>query len=228
MKWLLFLSVLLFAVPAAAEPTPAPAAPASPPSPPAAPAPAAGDPKLSLRDLIDRATRAFVSGDYDSAIAELTVAYQRKPVPQFLFNIAQAHRKAGRYREALTFYDRFVKDDMGSPLVPEAQAHATAMRARIDAEQATAEREAAERIARVRSEEAEAMARARENDRVRAEAELRRALARTDAPVYKRKWFWGLLGGLVAAAVITGVAVGVALKNPPEPIGDLETQTLRF
>ncbi|MFO0573782.1 MAG: hypothetical protein U1A78_07290 [Polyangia bacterium] len=233
---LLFLWLVALA-PAAAQPAPSSAAAASDPEPapaplttaaPPAPAALPVDNKLSLRELIDRATRAFGSGDYDTAIAELSLAYQRKPVAQFLFNIAQAHRKAGRFREALSFYERFVHDDLASPLLPEAQAHAAAMRARLDAELATAEREAAERVARVRAEEAEAMAKAREGDRVRAEAELRRALAQKEAPVYKRKWFWGLLGGLVAAAVITGVTVGVVLKNPPEPVGTLETQTLRF
>jgi tetratricopeptide (TPR) repeat protein len=223
--------VLWLAAPAAAAPpAAAPAAIDDAEPAPAPPAPAAApvDNKLSLRELIDRATRAFTSSDYDTAIAELSVAYQRKPVPQFLFNIAQAHRKAGRSREALAFYERFVHDDLGSPPVPEAQAHAAAMRARLDAELATAEREAAERVARVRAEEAEAMAKAREGDRLRAEAELRRALAQKEAPIYKRKWFWGLPGGLVAAAAITGVTVGVVLNNPPEPVGTLETQTLRF
>lgn len=38
-----------------------------------------------------------------------------------------------------------------------------------------------------------------------------------EKPVYKKGWFWGVIGGLAAGAVITGVAVGVARSNAAPP-----------
>ena len=89
----------------------------------------------------------FGAGSYDQAIVEFQLAYQKRQLPTLLFNIAQAHRKAGHWAEALALYERFLKDDPKSALLPEAEAHAAAMRARLDAEKASAEREAAERLA---------------------------------------------------------------------------------
>jgi tetratricopeptide (TPR) repeat protein len=132
-----------------------------------APAQAAAGAKdsRSLREILDSATRLFTAGSYDQAIVEFQLAYQKRQLPTLLFNIAQAHRKAGHWAEALALYERFLKDDPKSALLPEAEAHAAAMRARLDAEKASAEREAAERLAKRRTEEAEALAIAREAER---------------------------------------------------------------
>lgn len=191
----------------------------------AAAAPASND-KRSTRELIDSATKHFAAGEYDAAISDFYAAYQKKPIPALLFNIAQAHRKAEHWQEALTLYERFMKDDPKSQLVPEAEAHSAAMRARIDAQKASAEREAAERLAKQRAEEAEALAVAREAERKKAEAALLLAASRkSEKPIYKRGWFWGIVGGVVAAAAITaGVVVAVKLKEPTSELGARDVQ----
>lgn len=208
--------------PASSEPPPAGFAAS------AAPAVFVVDPALPLSALLQRAGAAFADARFDEAIAYLTVAYSRQPAPPILFNIGQAHRKAGHTQKALEFYERFLRDHARSPLVPEAAAQADAMRAKLAAEQATVKKTEAEQLARELAEHAEQAAQLHEAERLQADAALRKEVARKELPVYKRKWFWGLLGGLVGAGVIAGVAVGLALRPPPEPTGDLATQEVRF
>ena len=223
-RW--FASVILFvAGVAAAEPqasetsagNPTVTATATAP----APAPAAGaKDSRSLREILDSATRLFTAGSYDQAIGEFQLAYQKRQLPTLLFNIAQAHRKAGHWAEALALYERFLKDDPKSALLPEAEAHAAAMRARLDAERASAEREAAERLAKKRAEEAEALAIAREAERKKAEDALLLASKAKEPPVYKKAWFWGVIGGVVAAGAITaGVVIGIQQREPSSDLG---------
>ena len=230
--------------PAWAQPLapPPPASATSEPSPPSVssePAPAGVtasvapavfvvDPALPLSALLQRAGAAFSDSRFDEAIAYLTVAYTRQPAPPILFNIGQAHRKAGHTQKALEFYERFLRDHVRSPLVPEAAAQADAMRAKLAAEQATVKKTEAEQLARELAEHAEQAAQLHQAERLQADAALRKEVARKELPVYKRKWFWGLLGGLIGSGVIAGVAVGLAVRPPPEPMGGLATQEVRF
>ena len=57
----------------------------------------------------DLARSRFELGDYDAAITEFKEAYVYQPTPLLLFNIAQAHRRAGRPKEAISFYERFLE-----------------------------------------------------------------------------------------------------------------------
>ncbi len=214
-------ALLLVSVSAWAQSTsgPAGAQPAvSAPSQPQATAP--GKDSRTLREIIDSATKHFQSGEYDEAIVEFQAAYAKRQIPTLLFNIAQAHRKAGHFAEALALYERFLKEDPKSALLPEAEAHAAAMRARLDAEKASAEREAAERLAKKRAEEAEALAIAREAERKKAEDALLLASKAKEPPVYKKAWFWGVIGGVVAAGAITaGVVIGIQQREPSSDLG---------
>ena len=185
---------------------------------------AAPDPKTP-KEFINRATQRFASGDYAGAIDDYRAAYQLRQLPTLIFNIAQAHRKAGQWQEALSNYERFLKEDSKSALVPEAEAHAAAMRAKIEAEKSSLEREAAARLAQQRVEEAEALAKAREEERKKAEAALLLATTTKKEPVYKRPWFWLVVGGVAAAAVGVGVGVGLYLR---EPSSDLGTRPVEF
>src|SRR5690242_10027486 len=48
------------------------------------------------------------AGDYDAAITQYKVAYTLSPVPELLFNIAQAYRLKGDTRSAVFYYRRYL------------------------------------------------------------------------------------------------------------------------
>lgn len=213
---LLVLAVLASPTPALAQSGAAPSAAGQP----------AANPKTP-KEFVTRATQEFVSGNYDQAVEDYQAAYQLRSLATLLFNIAQAHRKAGHWAEALAYYERFLKDDPKSALAPEAEAHSTAMRAKLDAEKLSTEREALERLAKQRADEAEALAKAREEERKKAEAALLLATAQKDKkPVYKKAWFWVVIGGVVVAGAV-GLGVGLALR-PKDPSSDLGLRVVQF
>ena len=145
------------------------------------------------------ATRHFQNSRYDQAIAEFQLAYTKRQLPTLLFNIAQAHRKAATFPKRWRCTNGFSKTIRKSALLPEAEAHAAAMRA-DDAERASAEREAAERLAKKRTEEAEAWRLpARRNAKTKhfAGGQSQRA------PGLQKGLVLGIIGGIVAASAIT-------------------------
>lgn len=214
--WLVGMALLCaLTVPSSGQ-TAAPTAPSAATSPAASP--------KTLKDLVARATQRFGSGDFSGAIEDYRAAYQLKPLPTLLFNIAQAYRKNSQWPEALTSFERFIKEDPKSTLIPEAEAQAAAMRAKIDAERATAERATAEQVAKQRADEAEALAKVREEERKKAEAALLLATQKKE-PVYKRPWFWGVMAGVAAIGVGTAIGVGLYMR---EPASDLGGRTVGF
>lgn len=74
------------------------------------PAPTA-DKRQMAKQYVDTGLAAQNAGDYDSAITLYQMAYHLVPHPVLLFNIAQAHRLAGRLAEALAAYKRYVAAD---------------------------------------------------------------------------------------------------------------------
>ena len=47
-------------------------------------------------------------GEFDQAMASYSLAYRLKPLPAFLFNIAQCHRKLGHYVDAIAMYQNYL------------------------------------------------------------------------------------------------------------------------
>ncbi|MFO0655035.1 MAG: hypothetical protein U0787_08155 [Polyangia bacterium] len=186
----------------------------------------------SLQELTREAKRLFDAGDFDGSARLSARAYEKKQHPVILFNMAQARRKAGQLSESLPLYERFLRDDPKSPLAPEADAHCHAIRAQLMAEKESQDREHAERIARDEVEKAEAIARAREEERKKAELDLQRLLLeRQKEPIHKTVWFKVLMASL-GVAVVGGVAAGVGVyvsQRPPDPpASDLGTYSIRF
>jgi tetratricopeptide (TPR) repeat protein len=77
---------------------------------------------------IEQATRAYKNGEYDRAIEAYQAALEIQPNPLLLFNIAQSHRRAGRAKEALTFYERFLAEAPKSKLAPEVRDYLNALK----------------------------------------------------------------------------------------------------
>src|SRR3954471_10602850 len=73
----------------------------------AAPASATAGEKAS-RELFQRAEKSFNLGKFPEALADYEAAYEAKPLPAFLFNIAQCHRNMGNYERARFHYRRYL------------------------------------------------------------------------------------------------------------------------
>ena len=103
---------------------------------------------LSFKERYERAVATFKSGQYDKAVEQFQALYQEKPLPILLFNLAQSHRKATQYKEALDLYERFLREDPKTELRPETEGYLNDMKAAIVAEDEArekAEKEKAER-----------------------------------------------------------------------------------
>lgn len=78
------------------------------------------------RALFESGVAHFNLGEYDAAVADFESGYRYRPEPLFLYNIAQAHRRANHREPALAYYRRYLQ------LVPDAPER-TAVEAAIEA-----------------------------------------------------------------------------------------------
>src|ERR1051325_5603098 len=60
------------------------------------------------RDHLDRGNKLYNIGSFDEAVAEYKAGALIESSPVFDYNLGQANRQLGRYREALWHYDRFL------------------------------------------------------------------------------------------------------------------------
>ena len=65
--------------------------------------------KLEMKQLYERATRAYDVGKYNEAIEEYRKAYEIGGDPPMLYNIAQAYRLNDEPEEAVRFYRRYLQ-----------------------------------------------------------------------------------------------------------------------
>jgi tetratricopeptide (TPR) repeat protein len=65
--------------------------------------------------LFAQANQHYSLGEFDQAMASYSLAYRLKPLPAFLFNIAQCHRKLGHYKDAVAMYQNYL---VGVPDAP--------------------------------------------------------------------------------------------------------------
>lgn len=152
--------------------------------------------QLPLRQLTEQGIQQFQQGEYDAAIESFSAAHVLSPNPMFLFNIAQAHRKAGRPREALLHYQLFLRKAPDSPLRPETEAYIALVETQLQSRQQAAQR-------------------------VQSPAEhappplpIGPPHESPARPLYKKGWFYGVLFGS-AAVVGLGVGLGVYFATRP-------------
>ena len=168
--------------------------------------------------LRDEAQRLYDKDQFQMALSALMSAYVLKADPALLLNMGLTLIGLERPQEALERCQQFElrvpkRSEQETQLLTlckhnvqrleeEARAKAVAEeQARAKATAATAATAAAEAAAAAKAQE---------------QREQRQR------PLYKRAWFWGVIGGVAAAGVIAGVTAGV-LTSPAHRIpGDLE------
>lgn len=123
---------------------------------------------------------------YEAALASFREAYTLHPDPSLLFNIGRTYQSLGKSDEALAAYRAFLQQSQGTD-----EAFA------LDREKA--------RIAVEKLEHERAARAATPNLETPPHLERK--------PIYKKWWFWTIIGG-AAAAVAVGTAIGVSAQKP--------------
>lgn len=141
-----------------------------------------------------RGEKLFNLGKFDLALVEYEAAYDRKPLPGFLYNIAQCQRNLGNFKEAIFGYRNYLRQ------VPDADNREAVLALIDDLEDQQREREAAA-----------------ERDRLAHEQPPPHRAPRR--PLFKRGWFWG---GVAALTAVT-VGIVVITRGDGAPSTDLGT-----
>src|SRR6266536_5056803 len=92
---------------AARPAVPAPAAPAAPAAEEATPDKSLG----AAKEAFESAQSAFVRGEYAVAAERFLSAYEHKPYPAFLFNVAVSFEKAKQLEKAKQYFQRYLEVD---------------------------------------------------------------------------------------------------------------------
>lgn len=198
---------------------------------------AGGEAQASVRKakrLFKAGQTHYKLGEFAEALEKYSAAYQEKEIPAFLFNIGQCHMELKNFERAIFFLEGFLRESKPSAqneVVEErlvearaAFAAAEAQKQRLAAEkqkaeaakraQAEQQQEAAEHERQAAGERAAIEKKRLEIERLKAErkaaeanAALRAPVVEPAAPVYKKAWFWGIVGGVVAVAGGTAIAL---------------------
>ncbi|HTB61789.1 MAG TPA: PEGA domain-containing protein [Polyangia bacterium] len=63
------------------------------------------------KEAFETAQTFFVRGEYDTAASKFLEAYNKKPYPAFLFNVAVSYEKAKQLEKAKEYFERYLQDD---------------------------------------------------------------------------------------------------------------------
>lgn len=165
------------------------------------------------REHFKVAQAAYNLGQFDRALEGYSAAYAAKPLPAFLFNIAQCHKQLGSWEQAAFFYKRFIatgddsvdREKVQQLIAQMEQKQAETARLK-DAASMQAHTLELER-AREATARAEAEAAAQRVAEAAAAAKLRETQP-AQVPLYQRWWLWAGIGAVVAVgAAVTSVAI---------------------
>lgn len=186
-------------------------------------------PNQQLRELARKHYRqgstAYAKGQYPLAITEFQEAYRIFPLPDILFNLAQAHRMNGERAVAINFYRRYLEAQPTGIAADEAHGHIATLTAeeKRDEERRRFEKEQLAIAERRMAEEQKTRAIAQETER--RYQQLAVQLAPPRVPTYKKWWVWTTVGIVVAGGVGLGVGLGLGLNQngqPSTPLGTAE------
>lgn len=170
---------------------------------PAAAAPVSCDEDAACRPVVSRAREFSKAGQLEDALLSYQAAYRIAADPRILFNIARMQQKLNKFAEAADSYQKFLETKFDDEnLRSKAQEYLT----QVQAAQAQAQAEPAPGAGN-----ASAL-----NGASSTGDGGKLSDAGSSKPVYKKAWFWVVIGTVVAAGVAGGVAGGViASQQPP-------------
>jgi tetratricopeptide (TPR) repeat protein len=98
---------------------------------------ARADPSEEARRHWQEGTVAYALGRFPAAAAEYEEAFASRPLPELLYNAAQAHRFAGNKRRALLLYQSYLSTPLFArrPMAERVERHIEVLRAALEREE---------------------------------------------------------------------------------------------
>lgn len=160
----------------------------------------------AARQAFRKGNKAFSEARYADALTEFTRGYDLSKRPRFLLNMAHTQRKLGQERDALASYRRFLLTDprpQDRALAEDMVREIEAVLAQQDAAAASAQQATAAPLVRPAEPSAPVV--------------MAPPPAPAPTPSLVHRWyFWGGLGALVVAGVVTGVIVANSKSSREE------------
>jgi tetratricopeptide (TPR) repeat protein len=178
----------------------------------------AQDDSTVARDAYAKGMAHYHLEEYDAAVEEWERGFRAKPAPEFLYNIAQAYRLSKRPDKALSFYQKYLRLAPDARNRDEVEKHIASLKAVVDQQGASAQSPAPQSQTQPPVAQPSLQSPTPTSPQSSPSAATGSGadlVARpADRPVYRKPWFWGVMGG-VAAVVVAGVVVGVVVGTRP-------------
>ena len=181
--------------------------------------------------------RLYDLGRYIEAAKEYEHAFEAKDLPEFLYDAAQAYRLGQDYPAALRFYRSYLRRAPKAPNRDEVEAKIEEVQKAIDQQQKTREAppQGTMQPPQVNEPTAKTTAPIAQTPAPTKTADAAPLIVDTPAPlperrpVYKRAWFWGVIGGAaVVVALGVGLGVGLSSNGTSYPSAPTTFGTVRF
>jgi len=178
------------------------------------------------REVFQEAEKFYNLAKFKEAMELYEKAYSMMPLPGFLFNIGQCHRMLDNFKKAVFFYEGYLRRGKNIPDEKMVRDLIALCRKKLSEmgekkqNDGTAETDGS----REKGGKDFSASQTGEGDGSEKDLLLGKDVERgsTKSPFYKKWWFWTSIGGGVAAAVITGVVLGLSNRTVRVlPTGDL-------
>jgi tetratricopeptide (TPR) repeat protein len=159
------------------------------------------------QQLFHKGMTHFNLDEYEEAVRAWEAGYRIKAAPEFIFNIAQAYRKANWPERALTFYQRYLSIDPATRNRADVERHIVALEKLIEDQRRSAA--------------------AAPDQPLPAPKTVTTAVPRVEKPIvvaapppppvvplHRRWWLWTTVGVVVAGGVAVGLGVGLTQPQP--------------
>jgi iron complex outermembrane receptor protein len=204
----------------------------------------AQDEAAQAKNLYEKGMAHYQLEEWDAAIEKWEAGFRLRPVPEFLYNIAQAHRLAKRFEKSVSFYRKYLNMNPKAPNRAEVERHIASLNKAIEEQKRASGSPPTAPIAtdtgRSTPKPVEPAPRPvepapkpvakpvepapRPVEPVVAKpaepapaAVVASAPPKDDRPIPKKGWFWGVIGGVgvvVVAAVVVGAVIGTQDNTP--------------
>jgi len=178
--------------------------------------------KEAARKAYSEGSRYYNLNQFSEALEAFKRAYWNYEDPVFLYNIAQCHRALKHKAEAIDFYRSYLRTAPQAPNRAEVERIIAELDAALQKDRAVANAPPEGTIATSPPATTTTAGPPASAPPAVVATTTAAPSPRDERPVWKKGWFWGVIGG--AAVVVAGVAVGVSLgtattKDPTPSLG---------